>query len=152
MLIHLPLGGPQTLHLYGDGGSVASTSGTICDDGSGEEVCGWDVLIEGRGGLLLTAFRPEPGIFFGLTSTDVRFLGGNHLVGTLGVVKLGELDFDSSVAGSIFIAGGQVVGAALQESDLPAEEIIRVPEPAMIPGLLAGTALLGALRRSRSQV
>ena len=147
--VSFPLGGIQTLYLYGDGGSLVSSSGVVCEDGSGEETCGWDVLVEARGGVTFTEFRPASDIHHSLGPVTLRFNGGNHQLGQLGATKLGELDIDTSAEGSVQISGGQTVDAGLRLHDLHVTRLILVPEPGAISSLLAGSALLSALARWR---
>jgi hypothetical protein len=147
--VYYPLGGNRTLYLYGDGGTLASSSGVVCEDGSGEEICGWDVLVEAREGVTFTAFRPEGDIHHALGATTLRFHGGDHQTGQLGPTKLGELDIDTSAEGSAQLSGGQAVDAGLDLHDLRPARLTQVPEPGVGVGLLAGSALLVLLGRKR---
>lgn len=148
--VYVPLGGTLTLYLYGDGGGLASSSGVACEDGSGEEICGWDVLVEARGGVSFIAFRPEGDIHHSLSANTLRFSGGDHQLGQLGATKLGELDIDTSAEGSVQLTGGQAVDAALELHDLRVTRFTYVPEPGVGIGLLAGAALLAVLSRWRA--
>jgi hypothetical protein len=149
--ILLPPGGVQTLFLYGDGGPAASTSGVVCEDGSGDEICSWDLLVEAREGTTLVAFRPEGDLHFSLTASALRFNGGSHQLGSLGATKLGELDIDTSADGRVDLTGGQAVGAGLQLHDLHSERLIIVPEPSGWGMLAAGMGFLAVLYRVRTR-
>ena len=59
--LSLPVGA-SSVAVFISAGSTASSSGTPCIDGNGDELCGWSVRLEGTGGVALTGFTPgDPG-------------------------------------------------------------------------------------------
>jgi len=103
---------PATLHLYIDGGLTASTGGT-CSSGTGDEICGYDIDMNATGGLTLSTFTPRPGVESYLTSTTLGIVGGDPWRGTLGPVKIGDLDVQGPDAAALELMSSQAVNAAL---------------------------------------
>jgi hypothetical protein len=55
----IPAGGMQPVYLYIDGGAVASGVGSACNDGQGDEVCGYDLEVTGLSGLTFLFFTAD---------------------------------------------------------------------------------------------
>lgn len=147
-------GGTLTLHLYmdeDDGSAVASSPTEACHVGAGEERCGWELTVESDGGVTFTGFVPNGDVIENLSSTTLRFTGGDVDQGELGPVKLGDLTIARPSDGTVKLIAGRVVGASLQTASLPLRTLITVPEPGMGVGLMAGVMALGLLSRMRSR-
>lgn len=80
-LVHGLASGTQSLELHLEIG-IATTNAsqqTICVDGSGDEVCGFTVALQGSGGVSIVDFCPNnncaPGLVHHLDSSDYRTTG-----------------------------------------------------------------------------
>jgi len=146
----LPPGSSQPIHIYYSTGAQPSTVGTPCVDGNGDEVCAVDVTIERFGAWELLSFTPAEGVVFALSSTSLRFNAGNPLTGSLGTVKLGDLNIDTRDAGSLSVSQADAVSADLELLPVAPSVLVTVPEPSQAMGLLTGVAFLILLRRRRA--
>ena len=141
-------GTSQVVHLYLQGGVNATSFGEACNDGNGEEVCGFDLLLEARSGVSFSSFVPDGDTVRTLDPSSLRFNGGDFANGTLGPVKLGDLVVEAQLGGSIDLATGQTADSALGLVDLTPATLVIVPEPSRHLLLAAGiTALLALYRR-----
>jgi hypothetical protein len=116
---------PATLHLYIDGGVTPSASG-VCATGTGDEICGYDLDINGTGGLSLSTFTPVTGVEYHLTSTTLGIVGGDPWRATLGPVKIGDLDVQGPDAAAIELMPSQAVSASLSTDSIPQATIATV--------------------------
>jgi hypothetical protein len=142
----------QMVHLYLQGGVNATSIGEACNDGDGEEVCGFDLLLEAQGGPSFSNFVPVVGTVWALDPSSLRFNGGDFADGTLGAVKLGDLIFDAQLGDSIDLAEGQTADAALGLVDLTPSTLLIVPEPSRHLLLLSGLTALVVLYRHRQGI
>jgi hypothetical protein len=146
-------GTSQMVHLYLQGGVNATSIGEACNDGNGEEVCGFDLLLEAQGGPSFSNFVPVGDTVWALDPSSLRFNGGNFVSGTLGTVKLGDLIVNAQLGDSIDFAEGQTADAALGLVDLTPSTLLIVPEPSRHLLLFSGlTALLGLYRRRQGRM
>lgn len=151
----LPSAGPEWLHLYADtAGNALTSTGTACEDGDGDEICGWHVSLEAGPGAELLAFTPAPGTHYSLTSTALSAAGVDAITPATAPVWVGDLQVQSTdpmSSSSIDATGVHVVTAGLRAEPVAHTSIatIPVPEPGVVIGLGSGIVLLGALRRSR---
>jgi len=97
-----------TIHLYIDGGSTASPSDP-CFQGTGDEVCAWNLTLAGQSGLSLVSFTPSGAVVSNLSGGVLRANRLDPLTGALGPVKVGDL-----VVEGFGDLGGRL-GAALRE-------------------------------------
>jgi len=135
-----------TLFLYIDAGTNAS-SADPCHEGSGDEICWWNLSVAGQGGLGLVSFTGSGDVVSKLTSSLLVFNGGDARNGTLGPTKLGELVVGGTPGGTLELLPGQIVSSALSMDAVAQATLITVPEPGQGHLLLAGVAWLCALRR-----
>ena len=144
--------GTQSVYLYIDGGPGASVPGSACDDGSGDEVCGYDLELDAAGGLTLSGFVPDPGadLLVNLAGGSLRVNGLDTQAPTPGPQRIGELVVSGAAGATLELASGEVVGANLSSEALAASTLVSVPEAALLPGLGAGILLLAGLARRRS--
>lgn len=149
----IPSGGLQSIYLYIDGGPTASALDTACNDGQGDEVCGFDVEVTGLNGLTLSVFNADGGanllVNFGAGSMRVNGLDAQSP--TPGPHRLGELVVNALVGGEVELTSGEVVGAALDSEILAAGTLVTVPEPGQLVLLASGLGLLLALAGRRSR-
>ena len=82
----VPPSGTQSVYLYVDGGAVASAGGTACDEGQGDEVCGFDLEITPQFGLTFGAFNAEVGADL-VVNFDATSLRMQELAETLGLAQ-----------------------------------------------------------------
>lgn len=150
--VEIPSGAPHTIYLYLDGGETASPE-TRCSDGSGDEICAWDLALEAFEGLVIESFVPESDTIARTTSTTIRMNGGDPWRGTLGRQRLGVIEVTGGPLGSRL----DVMPSAAVASDLSVETVsqstlIIVPEPRTLASLISGGTALAALghRRRRS--
>jgi len=132
-----------TLFLYIDAGTNASLADP-CHQGSGDEICWWDLTLEGRDGLGLVSFIGSAGVVSNLTPSSLVFNGGD-VNGTLGPTKIGELVVDGNAGGLLVLLPGQIVSSALNIAPVAQSALVTIPEPGQT-GLFAGVAWLWALR------
>ncbi len=144
-------GGTRTLHLFMATGTVPSSTGVVCEDGNGDEVCAIEGQIAITGGSSLLDFTPNGDVVFSLSSELLRFNGGDPIAGDLGSVKLGDLRIDAIEPGAIELASGASVAANLALEGLAVATLTTVPEPdAVISSAVAiGLVLFSRLARRR---
>ncbi len=139
-----------TLFLYLDGGALPTSTGTICQDGDGDELCGWEWMLYANGAATIDAFTPDPAqdLVFRATSGQVAAIGGDAVSGQSGPVRLGTLDLSVTSEGwSVTIGRGSVVDAAFSLVAITPGQIVATPEPT--GGLWLGAGLMTALARRR---
>jgi CubicO group peptidase (beta-lactamase class C family) len=145
----VPPGSPSVF-LYLDGGPAASAPGTACNDGTGDEVCGFDLELTGVGGVTFTSFDADPGadLLVNLGASSVRINGLDPVAPGVGPQRLGQL-FLSASSGEVELTTAETVGADLSSETLSAQTLVTVPEPSQLITLLSGGSLLAALARTR---
>jgi hypothetical protein len=155
----LPLGGTPTIHLWFNPGPTPNATGTICDDGNGDDSCGihFKITVNGDLGISNFQFEPEYAIAqMSATSTEVNasivatdpadILPANipTKVATFDLDAsnpqggLGEVTFLQSVDADLELVANGIVGP-----------VFFVPEPAVALQLTAGALGLAALNRRR---
>jgi hypothetical protein len=148
----VPPGQPVTLHLYLGVGPVVSTA-LPCQEGDGDEVCGYLVRLAGSG-VALQSFTPaDPDIVFNLASPQIDLTGGDFQQGELGPTKLGDLVIDGPApGGTLDLVVGDFVTTTLAKEQSPTPTtIVTLPEPGMTVSLLLGVALLAGIGTRRIQ-
>ncbi len=152
----LPTPGPEWLHLYADtAGSSVTTSGTVCEDGDGDEICGFYVSLQAGSGAELLSFTPASDVYYSLTATALSATGVGATTVGVDPVWIGDLlvqSTDPTSESQIEGTGLHVVTADLsvQPVGLSTVATIPVPEPGHAVCLAAGAALLLCLGRARN--
>lgn len=146
-------GGVQSVFLYIDGGAAPSLPDTACDQGLGDEVCGYTVTLTGLAGLTLASFNPDPGadVLYDSTALELRLNGLDTASPGVGPQRIGELLVNAVPGGLLKLTTGEVVGADLASEILAESTVVTVPEPTGALQLLGGIALLLGIggRRAR---
>ena len=146
----IPSGGVQSVYLYIDGGPSAS-AGNACDEGQGDEVCGYDFEVTGLNGLTLSAFNADVGanllVNFSVASMKVNGLDSQSPMP--GPHRIGELLVNAAVGGEVELTSGEVIGADLGSEILSTTTLVTVPEPGPLLLLGSGIGLLAVLARRR---
>jgi hypothetical protein len=145
-------GGIRSVFLYVDGGAASSSLGTPCDDGEGDEVCGYSITLTGLGGLTISAFNADSGadLLVNQSAGTIVINGLDPVAPVAGPVRIGELQVNAVSGGAVELSSGEVVGADLGSEVLASGTIVSVPEPSGLLALASGSALLGALARRRA--
>ena len=146
-------GGVRPVHLYIDGGALASAAGTACDTGSGDEVCGFTLALTGQAGLTLIGFTPDAGanLLYDVSALEFRVNGLDTASPTPGPKRIGELSVNAIAGGSLELTSGEVVDAGLSAEQLESGEIVAFPEPGEGLQLAVGIALLAGFARRRAK-
>lgn len=58
--LEIPPSQSVTLHIYVDG-APATPAGAVCSAGTGDELCGWTLRMQGAAGLSISSFIPSAG-------------------------------------------------------------------------------------------
>jgi lysophospholipase L1-like esterase len=143
-----------TLFLYLDAGAIPTSTGTVCVDGDGDEVCAWDWMLYANGAATIDAFVPDPAqeVVFRATTGQVAAVGGDAIAGQAGPVRLGSLDLSvASNDWSVTIGRGSAVDAGFGLVALSPGTIVAAPEPSGSLLLGAGFTTLLASRRRRGR-
>ena len=152
-----PPGGTRTLNLVLNPGGVANTSGTICDTGNGDNVCGVFVEIKVDGDLTvsdtgytslvsgqMSKHAPDPKTLrVALVTTSSPLPPGPILLGTLTVTS-------GPAGGTVRLSTLHTVDASLDLMSGAPRTLAYLPEPGFGLGIGAGAAALGLLGRRRS--
>jgi len=135
-------GGVRSVFLYIDGGSVPSQTGQACDEGAGDEICGYELHLTGLNGLTLAGFAPDPAadLVQNLGAGELKLNGLDGVSPSPGPKRIGELLVNATSGGAVELTSGEVVGADLAGEQLAATTIVSVPEPGRL--MLLGSGLL----------
>jgi len=150
----IPEGGVQPVHLYVDGGSSPSAPGRACNDGTGDEVCGFDLELSGQSGLTFSSFAADPGadLLVNFSSGSLRINGIDAVAPSTGPQRIGTLHVNAVSGGEVALSSGETIGADLSSEVLVAQTLVAVPEPGQLAMLVCGGALLAGLaRRGRAR-
>lgn len=148
----IPETGLQSIYLYINGGPTASAGGSACHEGSGDEVCGYDVELTGLNGLTFSAFNEDPGadLLVNLGASSLRINGLDTTAPSPGPQRIGELQVNSVTGGEVELTSGEVIGANLESEALSSIVLVAAPEPTFFALLASGVAMLTFLARLRS--
>jgi hypothetical protein len=135
----VPTGGSAVLELYIDNGP-ATSGGAVCQTGTGDEVCAFDIELSATGGVTLSSFTPEAGVFHTLTSSTLRANGGDVVGGDSGPTRIGSLHVASTAGGTIELVGRNFVDASVALQSVPSGAVVAVTGAG--PGDLDGDTLL----------
>ena len=150
--VPVEMGSPGvTLFLYLDAGALASGVGTPCSDGEGDELCGWEFVVQTSGSATVLGFVADPiqDIVARTDPGEFAATGGDAVVGELGPIRLGELNLD--VTGndwSVSVSAGTAIDASFGLTNIQ-QGLIAVPEPASFAQMAAGLLFLVGLSFGR---
>lgn len=149
----IPAGGAQPVYLYIDGGPVSSAVGSACNDGQGDEVCGYDLELTALNGLTLSLFNADVGanLLVNFSASSMKVNGLDTQSPTPGPHRIGELLVNAVVGGEVELTSGEVVGADLGSEILPTTTLVTVPEPGQLLLLGSAIGLLVVLGRRRAR-
>ncbi len=149
----IPPGGVQSVFLYIDGGALASSPGDACNNGAGDEVCGFDLELTGLFGLTFSAFNADPGadLLVNFAAGSVRINGLDPVTPSTGPWRIGELLVNAAVGGEVELTSGEVIGADLASELLSPQTLVSVPEPGRLLMLASGFGLLLGLAPARAK-
>jgi hypothetical protein len=146
-------GASFTAYLYLDGGTNPSSE-TRCSNGTGDEVCFWNLSLQATTTLTISSFTPEPGIVHHETASSLGINGGDPWRGDLGPRRVGEVVVEGgAMGGALELVSGEYVDSSLVVGTIDPATV--VPEPGYGASLLFGALLLGRLarvKRERSNV
>lgn len=140
------------LWVVGDG--LSSTSGVVCTDGNGDELCGWDVLLHPGVNVEFGAFTPEPGVVSSSDPTELRANGIDLGAPAPLPIRIGTLQVFatvSGVGGLVYADGVQVVTADLTGEPIQSETIAALPVPEAGLALQSAFLIVAAACLSRSR-
>jgi len=122
---------PAWVYLYVDAGTLSSAPGTACHAGSGEEVCGCDLLVEAGQNVRFLAFQPSGDVRFTLTGSRLRANQLDALAPVAGPKRIGQLLVEATdpAGGPVLLSSASVVRAGLELTPLTSGELVFVPEP-----------------------
>lgn len=140
-------GDPVTLHLYIENDGIPTATGTVCEDGDGNELCGYDLTIEGFGGIQFDAFSEMADTRQSLTTTRLRLNAVEAVNGVSGAIYIGDLTIDATSGTTVDLVSGQVLDASLNLAPVAPRSLVSVPEPGVLAGLACGSLLLSLLKR-----
>ena len=148
------------LFLYVVGDGVDSTSGAICEDADGDELCAWNVVLHPGPNTDLGPFTPEPEVIYSSNVDELRANGMDVFAQDALPIRIGTLQIwtkDPGAGGMVFVDGVQVVTAGLEVEPIQTEAIaaLPVPEPGTVlqaAFLIAASAWLARSPRSRRSV
>jgi hypothetical protein len=137
-----------TLHLYIDNPGAATATGTVCEDGDGNELCGYDLTLEALGGFEFTGFNEVANTSYSLTDHRVRLNVVEAIDGISGPAYIGDLIVTAISGTTVDLSRGQALDASLSLIDIAPRSLISlVPEAGFLPLLGSGLLLLLALGR-----
>lgn len=159
-VVPLGLNGETTLTLVLDPGGVENSTGTLCETGNGDNVCGLFVefKVVGDGDLTLSAAG-----FTSLVPGQLSKHAPNAQTLRVAIVTTGQpLSHLKLPLGTLAVTsgprGGTLEVSALQTVDASLDlrtgavpRAIAVPEPGFALGLASGVTALGLLSRRRAQ-
>jgi len=140
----------ESLYLYVDSGPLATTVGSPCVDGTGDELCAYRFCVQTSDTVGVVDFLPEAGrdIVWRTSATELCATGGQAMVGELGPIRVGELILTSTGDGDAQIVEGEVVNASLTLDGVPLR-VLAVPEPGVPLQLAIGILFLFVVSRWR---
>jgi hypothetical protein len=147
--------GPAWLHLYVDvAGNAPTTIGVACDDGDGDEICGWHVSLTAGPGAELIFFVAAPNVQYALSPAQLTATGVDAMTPGVDPVWIGDLIVQSSdpaTGGDIEATGLHVVKADLSVQHVARATVVTIPVPEPASGLMlaAGVVALAGMARRR---
>jgi hypothetical protein len=150
----LPVG-TTVIPLFVANGDAATTNGTVCVAGNGDELCGFSIGLAASGGITLDAFVPDTPAttISNLESGLLRVNAVAATSGRLGAIRIGSLLVTVVSAGQLqVVPGADSVGvsANLELRPIPAT-VVALPEPGLAAGVAAGASLVALALRSSTR-
>ncbi len=145
--ISIPPSASATLHLYIDNPGTGTATGTVCEDGDGNELCGFDLTLEALGGIQFLTFSEVADTAHSLTSTRMRLNVVEAISGVSGPIHIGDLTIDASVGTTVDLSGAEALDAALGSVPIADKSLISVPDAGFLPLLGSGLSMLLGIRR-----
>jgi hypothetical protein len=128
--VNVTIGGPAVpLNLFLQQTGSNTSGATVCNTGSGDEVCGWDVYVATSvPGVVLQSFTPDAGagsdIIGAISGNVLRANGGNPINGETGIHRIGTLLVAATTAGSVSVSGNLYVTAALASQNVTTGNVL----------------------------
>ncbi len=146
--------GVQTLFLYAAPGPKSSLAGeTVCQNGTGDEMCGLLVELLATGDVTLGTFVPDGGadlVVNPVSNARLLFEWQNAVTGASAPVRLGALTVSMTSNGTVELGPDSAsLGAILQQGPAASNAPIAMPEPSGGLAFAAGALLLLGLARRR---
>lgn len=138
-----------TLHLYIDNPGDETLTGSVCEDGDGSELCGYDLTLEALGGIQLTSFSEVADTTFSLTQARLRLNAVEAIDGVVGPIHVGDLLINASTGTTVNLTAGSALDASLTLVPIAPRSLISVPEPGFLTLLGGGLLALTVLGRRR---
>lgn len=149
----------RTLNLVLNPGSINNSSGTICDSGNGDNVCGLYVEIDVGGDLTIASANSFTPSISGQLSANV--VGNKKLRVAIvttasplapAPIQLGTLQVLSGAnGGAVLLTKVQTVDASLDLMSGAPHALAFLPEPGAVSQLAAGAAALALLARRHAR-
>jgi hypothetical protein len=145
--------GVQSVFIFLKIGPEALSSPPCVTDAPGDEICGFDVMIEIAGGHPIISFTPAGNVkYFQQSTTTIRAVGLDAINPDPTVAQLvGELQLDTQPSEGSVTVSGTVVRADLEPAPVEDEIVAEVPEPDSMLMLIAGILTLSILHSLRSR-
>jgi hypothetical protein len=107
--------GPNALNLWISNGTTPTSSGSVCVNGNGQEICGWDIRVSCQGCTFASFDAQGADVVSNIEANQLTFHanGGNPLAPTAGAERAGVLTVNVSGPGQVQLIGDQWVSAAL---------------------------------------
>jgi hypothetical protein len=149
----LPSSGPEWIHLYVDAdGTAVTITGSPCQDGDGDELCGFQVSLRAGAGTEILDFVPAGAVYHTLAGGTLHANAIDPIAPDTAAMKVGDLLVQSTspATGGTIDATGHVVITAGLDSHIVVEgpiAMVPAPEPGVVAGLLSGIGSLAFLHR-----
>jgi hypothetical protein len=137
----------ETLELYYSPGPMVPSSGEVCLNGDGDEICGITIEIQSSGDVTLDVFTEELSNDLVVNFFQPNSLKINRINGTTGdavPIRLGTLQVSVGASGGdIWVTtSSEAVGAALQDLNVLDNGTIATPEPGVVISIALGVVAI----------
>ena len=145
----IPGSAAPVLHLYIENSGAPTSAGTVCEDGNGNELCGYDLTFSPVGGVQFLSFVPAAGVIHAMTADRLRLNAVPAVSGIGSSTFVGDLQVDTTFAvnARIDLQPSEVLDASLNTAALASRTIATVPEPGL--SLLICSGVVGLILMSR---
>jgi hypothetical protein len=124
------VGGPAVaLNLFYQQTGAGTSGSAVCNNGTGDEVCGWDIYVgTSAPGVVLQSFTPDTGPgsdnMGAISGGVLRVNGGNPINGETGVHRIGTLFVTASTTGTVTVTGNLFVTASLAAANVTTGNVL----------------------------